>query len=269
MTGTSTRATDGRSSIPGEVTMCAARGWRMLLVEPGGKRPLANACPHGVKNATTDLGVIAGWMRRWPDANWAVACGAPGPQVLDVDDPSRVPREVAAVLRGVPRVASARGGQGYFAGTDAGTVNLGYGELRGVGSYQLVPPSTHPSGVPYRWIAELRGPLSPVPVLLERAGNGAGRGVHEPPARLVSHGERHPYLKDFAVRLVRAGVLDERRVAVHLRVEFELACEPLPPPALGYFEQLAEWATRSAIAERERDCQRLAEFIRRRREEPR
>jgi Bifunctional DNA primase/polymerase, N-terminal len=249
--------------------MYLARGWPLLVCQPRGKAPIGELVPHGVHDATTDLAVIAGWLRECPDANLAVACGAPGPQVLDIDDPSRVPPPVAAALRAAPRAASARGGQGYFAGTDAGTVNLGYGELRGRGSYQLVPPSTHPTGRPYRWIVEPRGPLLSPPTVLERLGRRAGRGDHEAPVERVPHGQRHPYLKDFAVHLARGAILDRRVIAWHLRCEFERVCEPLPPPKPGYFEALADSAAGSRIAERERqrELADLAALIRKRQKE--
>lgn len=237
--------------------MYVARGWPLLVCHPRSKAPIGELVPHAAHSATTDLDLIAGWLCERPGANLAVACGAPGPQVLDVDDPRAVPAVVAEALRQAPRAASARGGQGYFAGTEHGTIDLGYGELRGRGSYQLVPPSTHPTGRPYRWVAELRGALPPAPRLLERQGRRAGSGDHETPVVRVPHGARHPYLKDFAVHLVRGAVLDRRVIAWHLRSEFERICEPLPAPAPGYFEQLADWAAHSDIAARERAWERL------------
>ena len=41
---------------------------------------------HGFWDATSDPDVIRRWWDRWPDANVAIATGAPGPDVLDVDD---------------------------------------------------------------------------------------------------------------------------------------------------------------------------------------
>ncbi len=239
-------------SVGGYVEAYVARGWRLLICHPQSKAPLGELVPRGVKDATTDLDVITRWLREHPDANIAVACGAPGPQVLDIDDETAVPATVAKAIKAAPRTASPRGGAAFFAGTDTNTINLGYGELRGVGSYQLVPPSIHPTGKPYVWVVEPRGPLPPVLRALAGAGKRAGCGQHEPPRELVPYGGRHPYLTDFAVRLLRAGVTDRRRIVRHLRLEFEIACEPLPSPTPGYFEQLAEWAARTLIADRER-----------------
>lgn len=128
----------------------------------------------------------------------------------------------------------------------------------------LVEPSIHPTGKAIVWLDRPRGPLPPVPALLARTGKRAGVGVHEAPADPVPHGQRHPYLADIAVRLLRAGITDRRRIEAHLRAEFELSCAPLPPAKPGYFEALAKWAVESQIADRERACEALAEFIRKR-----
>jgi hypothetical protein len=102
------------------------------------------------------------------------------------------------------------------------------------------------------WLLEPNGHLPPLPEALRTTSGAAGRDEHRAPAARVPHGQRHPYLKDFAVRLVRAGVTDERRLLVHLRAEFELSCEPLPTPRAGALEALARWAGRTGIAQRER-----------------
>ena len=60
----------------------ATRGWPVLPCQPGRKTP---ATRHGVRDATTDPGQITAWFGRHPDWNLAIATGAPGPDVLDVD----------------------------------------------------------------------------------------------------------------------------------------------------------------------------------------
>ena len=236
-------------AVSAQAIVYIARGWRLLVCHPRGKQPLT---PHGVKDASSDLEVIAAWLRRWPDANLAIATGAPGPQVLDIDDPSAVSPDVAEAIRSAPRVATPRGGHAYFSGTKSSTISLGYGELRGRGSYVVCPPSIHPSGEPYVWLSEPRGPLPAIPHCLQATRtNGVGRGEHQA-SEFVPHGQRHPYLLDFAVRLVSGSLIDPTLIAWHVRSEFERVCEPLPEPRPGYFEEIAAWATRSRIAQRER-----------------
>ena len=107
----------------------ARLGWSVLPVEARGKRPLT---VRGVLDASTDPDVIRSWFAQWSDANLAIACGSPGPTVLDVDDLDAA-RGVLADLADAPTVATARGRHVYFAGTRGGTISLGFGELRGRG----------------------------------------------------------------------------------------------------------------------------------------
>lgn len=172
-----------------------ARGWPVLAIKPGSKEPLTR---HGVKDSTTDVREIRRWFERWPDANLAIACGAPGPHVLDVDDLEAFARSgMAERLVGVPTVASARGRHFYFAGINAGTIKPGYGELLGRGAYALAPPSIHPSGCEYVWLEAPRGSLPPILEQLLRAGRrrdpGAGKG--EQP--LIPVGRRYDALVRF------------------------------------------------------------------------
>src|ERR1035441_5091066 len=61
---------------------CARYGWPVLPIIPGEKTPVTK---HGCNEATTDPRQIADWWRRNPGRNVAIATGAPGPDVLDVD----------------------------------------------------------------------------------------------------------------------------------------------------------------------------------------
>jgi hypothetical protein len=221
----------------------------VLPVKARGKAPL---CRHGVLDASRDPVVIRQLFAPHPDANVGIATGAPGPDVVDIDDLGRA-RDALPLLEatGAPTVATPRGRHYYGAGTEGKTVPLEFGEQRRKGSYVVAPPSVHESGRLYVWIAEPKGPLPALPDLSPQQRT-AGRGEHQSPVGLVPHGHRHPYLRDFAVRLARAGVVDERRLLAHLRAEFVLSCEPVPAPAPGSLEALAAWAAGSRIADRER-----------------
>ncbi len=132
-----------------------------------GKHPLTR---RGVKDATTDARVIAGWWKRWPDANLALATGRPsGVVVIDVDPPrgelSLIRLEDAGYE--LPATATVRTGSGglhlYFAaphlplGNSAGRLP-GVGlelpglDLRADGGYVVAPPSVHVAGSRYSWI---------------------------------------------------------------------------------------------------------------------
>jgi hypothetical protein len=94
--------------------------------------------------------------------------------------------------------------------------------------------------------------LPPDPGEVGAGAQRAGAGTQVVPKRRIAEGEgRHDYLVDMALRLVRAGVLDVGRIEAHLELEFELACEPLPPPRPGAIAAIARWAVGTRIAQRE------------------
>src|SRR5262249_22784435 len=78
--------------VLGQALAYAAAGWPVFPTRPNAEIcPVPERCPckapvtpNGFKDAT-DPAQIRGWWRRWPDANAAVATGAPGPDVLDID----------------------------------------------------------------------------------------------------------------------------------------------------------------------------------------
>ena len=144
----------------------AARGVGVLPIEQAGKVPLTR---HGVHDATTDPDVLRRWWTRSPDANVAIATGAPGVDVLDVD--VRGQRSGWPALRklcdagvlppGAPLVRTPSGGLHlHFVGTDQrnGSLRGQHLDFRSVGGYVLVPPSYVDTGAYagfYRW--ERRG----------------------------------------------------------------------------------------------------------------
>jgi len=131
----------------------AAVGWPVFPCKPLGKAPLGALVHRGVLDASTDPATITAWWSRCPAANVAVACGAPGPDVLDVDTKDgRAGMELferarrAGLLRGaVALVRTPSGGlHVWFAGTDQPGAAVGPGkalELKAVGGYVLLPPS--------------------------------------------------------------------------------------------------------------------------------
>jgi hypothetical protein len=225
-------------------------GWPVMWVKPHAKEPQT---PHGVKDATTDEQTIRAWAHRWPDGNLAVATGAPGPSVLDVDDPDQA-QTVAPKLAALhaPTSMTVRGPHLFFAGLQQATIVLPYGELRGRGSYVLVPPSIHPTGKQYVWLDAPRpGQLPAVPAFIAADRQPAGHGdFHAPP--LIPHGKRHEALKDAAVRLLRAGFTDVPTLEMMLRNFYETRCVQIPKARRDEFRKLADWATRTQIAGRER-----------------
>ena len=140
-----------------EALTLAARGWLVFPCLPGRKVP---ATVHGYLDATTDERQVTRWFTRHPGWNLAVATGAPGPDVLDVDQHGPAGNGYAALARlreaglldgAAGWVATPSGGlHAYFTGTRQhnGHLPACHIDFRSAGGYVLVPPSKV-SGRPY------------------------------------------------------------------------------------------------------------------------
>jgi hypothetical protein len=128
----------------------ANRGWPVFPCKPGSKAP---DTLHGHLEATTDPARIHAWFANRPDRNLAIATGAPGPDVLDVDchGPDRngfaALRELrkAGHLDGVSAsVQTPSGGMHfYFLGSDqrCGQLPAHHIDFRSQGGYVVAPPT--------------------------------------------------------------------------------------------------------------------------------
>ena len=74
----------------------AHRGWPVFPCLPGQKIP---ATRHGFRDATTDEQQITDWFGHGASWNLAIATGAPGPDVLDVDQHGPAGNGYAAFTR--------------------------------------------------------------------------------------------------------------------------------------------------------------------------
>ncbi len=159
-------------------------GWPVFPCGPGEKLP---ATRHGFKDATTDPERIRAWWTRQPASNVAIATGAPGPDVLDVDQRGEAGSGFAAfnrlhregLLAGVNALVRTPSGglHGYFAGSDqaSGRLPRHHLDFKAAGGYVLAPPSQvagqpytliirHPGGaggLDWRAVTHLLEPLQP------------------------------------------------------------------------------------------------------------
>jgi hypothetical protein len=143
----------------------ARGGWRVFPCLPGQKIP---ATPHGYRDATTDQQQITNWFGRGRDWNLAVATGAPGPDVLDVDEHGQVGNGYPAFrqLRNAGLLDGARayvrtpsgGLHAYFTGSAQhnGHLPAHHLDFRSAGGYVLTPPS-QVDGRPYQLVRALPG----------------------------------------------------------------------------------------------------------------
>jgi len=145
----------------------AAAGWPVFACQPGSKVPPEGS--RGFKDATTDPDKI-GWLWRRADAgaNVAIATGAPGPDVLDVDIHDGAPGwKSCAELRRAGLVPDAMaeirtpsgGGHFYYQGTGQRIAKMpAHGiDYRGAGGYVVAPPS-QVGGRPYVVVSKQASP---------------------------------------------------------------------------------------------------------------
>jgi Bifunctional DNA primase/polymerase, N-terminal len=141
----------------------AQHGWPVFPCRPGRKEP---DTPHGFKDATTNAEKITAWWTAEPGRNVAIATGAPGPDVLDVDvrpDGSGYPAyrrlQRAGLLEGsLAIVATPSGGlHAYYTGTAqaSGRLTGCHLDFKASGGYVLAPPSVV-GGKPYRLVQQDR-----------------------------------------------------------------------------------------------------------------
>ncbi len=167
--GVAPASADGNSAVAWALTF-AERGWPVFPCKPGTKEP---ATRHGFREATTDPDQIRSWWTRLPEANLAIATGAPGPDVLDVDHHGDAGSGYTALLRlkraGLLEnagtiVRTPHGGLHiYFAGSSqaSGRLPRHHLDFKATGGYVVAPPSRI-DGRPYSLVrqADLSAGLS-------------------------------------------------------------------------------------------------------------
>lgn len=210
----------------------ANRGWPVFPCR--GKTPRTGT---GVKDATLDPGMIAGWWEQWPDADVGVATGS-GLIVLDVDPEHGGHDSLAALetahgdLPETEEVATGGGGRHLYFRTgqtvrnSAGKVGSGL-DIRGDGGYVICPPSRHASGTAYGWAnLEPTEPAEAPAWLLEAAsGNGRRNGTAPPVGDAIPPGERNGTLASLAGSMRRRG-MSAAEIEGALTVTNQQRCRP-------------------------------------------
>lgn len=134
-----------------------------------GKHPHSKCAPNGLKDATRDPEVIAGWFERFPRLNIGVRTG-PESQVWmvgpDGDEGNKQFEALEAEHGRLPDTCVARTGSGghhyIFAwpadgdiGNSANIRDLKI-DVRGADGYFIAAPSLHKSGLHYEWVTSLQ-----------------------------------------------------------------------------------------------------------------
>jgi hypothetical protein len=194
------------TACPGQQAMLASalayarRGWPVFPCRPGRKEP---DTPHGFKEATTDTERITAWWTAVPSRNVAIATGAPGPDVLDVDVrpagsgyPALDRLKSAGLLQGsIAAVVTPSGGMHlYYYGTGQASGRLPecYLDFKATGGYVLAPRSAV-GGSPYQLVRHQPGRAAqPTGGWLDWAAAVAllePRQPHPQPGRPIGHAD--------------------------------------------------------------------------------
>lgn len=159
------------------VNLALTKNWPVFPCAPGGKEPVATGGEHPdgrpkrlrwKQAATNDpVEVLRLWHKWGLDCNIGVACGFPGPTVVDQDVKTDIDgRETWAILcqqHGIDddtnwvSLTGGGGKQQFYASPNGiiirnSTGKLGPGiDVRAAGGYVAAPPSVHPTGSLYAW----------------------------------------------------------------------------------------------------------------------
>jgi putative DNA primase/helicase len=242
----------------------ARRGWAVFPCRPRGKTPLT---PHGCKDATTDPATIRAWWARWPNANIAIATGASGLVVVDVDGEAgraswQALRREYNIPADIPQAKTGKGTHYYFSAPPGLILRPVVGfrpglDLRAGESYVIAPPSVHPSGARYEWadfLSPADAPPPPLPpglaaLLAERT---TPRGKAEPLPDRIPQGQRNAALTSLAGSMRRRGASPEA-IAAALLQENRRRCDPPLPEAevLAIAKGMARYEPEQPDAERD------------------
>ena len=210
------------TGVLGQALAYAAAGWPVFPCKPDQKAP---DTAHGFKDATTDPAVIREWWSASQVRNVAIATGAPGPDVLDVDvkpDGSGFAAfgrlKQAGLLTGARALVRTPSGglHAYYAGTSqpSGRLVRDFLDFKASGGYVLAPPSVA-GGKPYElldkrqasgridWQAVRRLLDPPRPVA--RPVRGAGDAALVAWVAGLTEGNRNAGLYWAACRMTEAG----------------------------------------------------------------
>jgi Bifunctional DNA primase/polymerase, N-terminal len=230
----------------------ARRGWPVFPCRPGRKEP---DTAHGFKDATTDPERITAWWTAVRGRNVAIATGAPGPDVLDVDVRpggsgyralDRLQR--AGLLQdAVAAVVTPSGGMHlYYCGTGQASGRLPgcHLDFKATGGYVLAPPSAV-GGRSYRLVRHQPGRVG-------QAEGGrldwAGVVAFLEPRQPHPQPERPPGRDDTDRLAAWVARLREGNRNAGL---FWATCRALETGHSGALDALAEAARHAGLAERE------------------
>lgn len=139
-------------------------GWSVIPLRPSGKEPLIPWQEYQ-KRLPTEQEVLE-WWSQWPTANIGLVTGSiSNLLVLDADGEKGLKYLQEVDFKSPVTVISGKGKHLYFKWSEgirnsASKIAEGV-DIRGEGGYCVLPPSSHPNGLRYRWERNLIVPQLP------------------------------------------------------------------------------------------------------------
>ena len=176
-----------------------------------GKHPRTK---NGLLDATTNADQIRRWWGMWPQAN----IGAVVPDGYVVVDVDVADVETLFAADELPQTAASRTGRGWHhiyrtevpvrpkVGVRA------HVDLRGPGSYIVVPPSLHVSGVRYEWVTPIEEEIADAPAWVVAVARSSRPPVDRPDGsdNTIPQGKRNASLTSLAGSMRRPGMTPPR-----------------------------------------------------------
>jgi Bifunctional DNA primase/polymerase, N-terminal/Primase C terminal 1 (PriCT-1) len=207
----------------------AGSGISVFPLSPGTKIPLKGS--HGCLDSTTDPTRIRDWWENQPEANIAIATGAPsGLIVVDLDGLAAKASVEGRSLPRTPHAKTPRGFHIYLRGSSntvpSRVAVLPGVDIRAAGGYVVAPPSQVNSWA-YTWLASpFDTPLADPPEWLsELLQAPAMPGLPFAVSEQIPEGERRYTLWRLA-RSLKAKGLAQESIAAAIRSENQLKCDP-------------------------------------------
>jgi Protein of unknown function (DUF3631)/Bifunctional DNA primase/polymerase, N-terminal/Primase C terminal 1 (PriCT-1) len=226
----------------------AAAGWAVIPLHTpidGGCDCRGPACAsrgkhprtkNGLSDATTDADQIRKWWNRWPDANIGAVVPS-GYVVVDVDV-----ADLATVFAAdeTPPTATSRTGRGWhhiYRTPVPVRPKVGvrtHVDLRGPGSYIVVPPSLHVSGVRYEWDIPIEDGIADAPAWIAEAARSHRLAGDRPDDvdNFIPEGQRNATLASLAGAMRRPGMAVAEIEVALLAVNAGRCQPPLPDHAV-------------------------------------
>ena len=230
--GALTMAAGGWSVIPLHTAIDSSCDCRRPGCSSPGKHPRTK---NGLSDATTDADQIRRWWSMWSTAN----IGAVVPDgfiVVDVDV-----ADLAKVFRSdeLPSTATSRTGRGQhliYRTSSQIRPRVGVREhvdLRGPGSYIVVPPSLHISGARYEWVVPIEDGIADAPAWIAGSARSPRAAGDRPEnSDTIPDGQRNTTLASLAGTMRRRGMTADEIEAALLAVNAGRCQPPLPDDAV-------------------------------------